>query len=474
MNLAICLWMLLAASGSGRIDSVQVAEPSPPRLSLALDSLRGRPLVEDTVRNWMFHAVDEQVSKGFLAASTTASLAASADSGTILDMEAAAGQRFSWGTVRDADSTRMDSRVLTRLSGLGHGEPADPARMDEAMRRILSTGYVDQDAPPRPLREPRSALVDMVVHLRDRPSSTIEAAGGWTEGSVSSGYVEMHLVDILGTARDLDFGISQGAAGLQAHAAWKEPWIGPLDLQVRASGDISEDTLARILEGNLDLAWTSADGSTTILGGLTAAQRVERAPGDTVFGVEDDEWGTRAGLDWSSSPPPAWPLSLLSISNLLEAVQVVSDTGNTERVRLQTIVQAFHPVGPFVLHLGANARGIWPLDASAGLSEAETPGGIRGWRGWPEGSPRTPSWAWATLEARLGSSRSGGVEAFFEPGVRALRQPDLSWAASPSWSAGGGAELIFPGWLVELAIAMRNDTPDWTQALLQVRAVNRF
>jgi hypothetical protein len=346
--------------------------------------------------------------------------------------------------------------------------------MDDAMRRILSTGYVDQDAPPRPQREPRTALVDMVVHLRDRPSSTIEAAGGWTQGGVSSGYVEAHLEDILGTARDLDFGISQGASGLQAHAAWKEPWIGSLDLQARVSGDVSEDTLARILDGNLDLAWTSADGSTTILGGLTAAQRVERAPGDTVFGPANDEWGTRAGWDWSSSPPPAWPVSLFSISNLLEAVQVVSDTGNTERLRLQTIVQAFHPIGPVVLHLGANARGIWPLDASAGLSEALTPGGIRGWRGWPEGSPRTPSWAWATLEARVGSSRSGGVEAFFEPGVRALRQPDLSWAASPSWSAGGGAELIFPGWLVELAIAMRNDTPDWTQALLQVRAVNRF
>jgi len=468
-----CLW-LLGAGAAGTIDSVHVHEPSPARLAPVLDSLRGRPLDRDTVRDRMLRAVDAQVSKGFLAASATADSTLETDSGTILEMEAAAGLRFSWGSVRDADSTRMGSRVLTRLSGLKSGEPADPARMDDAMKRILSTGYVEQDAPPGPVREPRSALVDMVVHLSDRASSTVEAAGGWTQGGVSSGYVEMHLQDILGTARDLDFGISQGAAGLQAHAAWKEPWIGSLDLEARLSGDVSEDTLARILDGNLDLAWTSGDGSTTILGGLTAAQRVERAPGDTVFGVVNDEWGTRAGLDWTSSPPPPWPISLFSISNLLEAVQVVSDTGNTERLRLQTIVQAFHPVGPVVLHLGANARGIWPLDASAGLSEAETPGGIRGWRGWPEGSPRTPAWAWATLEARVGSSRSGGVEAFFEPGVRALRQPDLSWAASPSWSAGGGAELIFPGWLVELAIAMRDDTPDWTQALLQVRAVNRF
>lgn len=461
----------LATESVESIDSVDVVEPTPHRLAPILDSLRGRPLVRDTVRHWMTRAVDAQVSHGFLAASATAE---GVDSGAVLDLHAAAGQRFAWGSVRDMDSTRMDSRTLWRLSGLKSGEPADPARMEDARRRIMSTGYVEEEAQPRPVREPRTALVDMVTHLRDRPSSTIEAAGAWAQGGVSSGYAEISLMDILGTARDLDFGISQGEAGLRAHAAWKEPWIGPLDLQARLSGDLAQDTLSRVLDGALDLAWTSADGSTTLLAGLTTAQRSERAPGDSVLGIETNEWGTRLGMDWASSPLPAWPISRLSTSVLLEAVQVVSDTGAAQRVRLKTVVDAYHPLGPFVLRLGGNARGIWPLDASAGLSESQTPGGIRGWRGWPEGSPRTPAWAWGTAEVRVGSSRSGGVEAFFEPGVRAVRREDLAWSPRGSWSAGGGAELIFPGWLVELAISMRNDTQDWTEALLQVRAVNRF
>ena len=466
-----CLMMALATESVKSIDSVEVDEPLPHRLAPILDSLRGRPSVRDTVREWMTRAVDAQVSQGFLAASVTA---VALDSGAVLDLRAAAGQRFAWGSVRDVDSTRMDSRVLSRLSGLKSGERADPARMEDARRRILSTGYVVEDAPPRPVREPRTALVDMVTHLRDIPSSSIQAAGAGAQGGVSSGYAEITLMDILGTARDLDFGLSQGEAGLHAHAAWKEPWIGPLDLQARLSGDLAQDTLARILEGALDLAWTSANGSTTMLVGLTTAVRSERAVGDSVMGIETDEWGTRLGVDWSSSPLPAWPTSLLSTSVLAEAVHVVSDTGGAQRLRLKTVLDAYHPLGPFVLRLGGNARGIWPLDATAGLSESQTPGGIRGWRGWQEGSPRTPAWAWGTLEARLGSSRSGGVAAFFEPGVRAVRREDMGWSPQSSWSAGGGAELIFPGWLVELAISMRNDTQDWTEALLQVRAVNRF
>jgi len=61
-----------------------------------------------------------------------------------------------------------------------------------------------------------------------------------------------------------------------------------------------------------------------------------------------------------------------------------------------------------------------------------------------------------------------------EPGTRALRRQDLSWSPAASWSAGAGAELVFPGWLVELVISARDDTRDWTESLLQVRAVNRF
>jgi hypothetical protein len=454
-----------------RIDSIRVQEPIPLRMSPILDSLHGGPLQRDTVRKWMFRAVDAQVSQGFLAASAAA---IGVDTAGVLDFEAAAGQRFAWGSVRDLDSTRMGSRVLSRLSGLKSGEPADPKRMEDARRRILSAGYVEEVAPPRPVREPRTALVDMVTHLRDIPSSTVEAAGAWAQGGVSAGYVEISLKDIVGTARDMDFGLSQGEAGLLAHGSWKEPWIGPLDLQLRLSGNLALDSLSRVLEGAIDLAWTSSTGATTLLAGITSAQRSEKTPGDSALGVEADEWGSRVGVDWSSSPLPPWPVSLLSTSLLFEAVQVISDTGGTQRLRARARVDAYRPLGDLVVRLGGDARGVWPLDASAGLSEALSPGGIRGWRGWAEGSPRTPAWAWATAEVRVGSSRSGGVVAFFEPGVRAVRAVDLSWSPRGSWSAGGGAELIFPGWLVELAISMRNDTQDWTEALLQVRAVNRF
>ena len=158
------------------------------------------------------------------------------------------------------------------------------------------------------MRGPRTALVDMRTVLRDKASSSIEAAGAWSQGGASSGYVAIMLSDLMGTARDLDFGLSEASGAIDAHIAWKEPWIGPLDIQAKLYGELAQDTLSRVLDGHMDLSWTSRDGSTTLMLGLTTASRAERAVGDSVFGPQADEWGTRAGAAWNSSPPSAWPV----------------------------------------------------------------------------------------------------------------------------------------------------------------------
>ena len=475
------LLALLLAPAAGATDSVRtlsgadVRESGPARVSPLVDSLLdGAALDSGTVRSALEKGLDRAESEGFLAAAISADRASWTDSGLKLQVRAQTGQRFRWGGARDRGTTRLTPEALSRLSGIPAGEVAAPSDMEAARRRLVSTGYVKEVDPPGILRRPRTVLVDMATRLEDLPASSAEAAGTWTRGGSASGFVEISLRDMLGTARDLDFGLSSGESGTNAHVRWKEPWIGSLDLELRVSGELSQDTLARSAQASLEGGWTSRDGSWTFTAGLLAARRAERATGDSTFGPDLDEWGTCAGAAWSSAPASPWPSRRLAAGLRLEAVDARSDTGGLRRLRARAKSDIFRPMGPFVLHLGGDARCVWPLDASAGLSEALTPGGISGWRGWPEGSPRTPAWAWSTLELRLGSSTSGGVLAFAEPGVRALRRQDLSWSPRGSASWGGGAVLILPGWLVELAVAARDDTRDWTESLLQVRAVNRF
>lgn len=453
------------------IDSVRIDGNAPSWMVQPLDSLRGNPLAENAVRRALDLAVERAESRGFLLAEASAD---SLDRLGTLRLGAKTGRRFVWGGLRDRGHSRLRPDVLSRLSRIGIGLDADPNRMESARRRILSTGYVEEAAPASIGLIPRTSAVRMLVDLRDLPSSSIEGAGGWSQGQDATGAVDVHLADIAGTARDLSFGIAQGAASLRASATWKEPWIGPWDIAAIAHGELDQDSLSRRWTLSGDLEWSLADGLAELRTGMATARTSEIAPGDTGFGPEVSEWSSRLGAGWKSAPPVSWPVREIKLVIQLEAAVLSSDTGQSGRLRLAAEADLRHELGPAVARLGARGRGVWPLDRSVGPSESRAIGGIQLWRGWPEGSPRTPSWTWAIAEIGIGGPSAGGVGAFFEPGWLARRNPDRSWSATQAWSTGAFAMLLVARWQVDLVVSVRDDTPQWNEALLSVRAINRF
>ena len=455
----------------GRVD---LNGPGVRHMAGPAQGLVGTPLDSSRVRKRLETVVDSAIARGFLTASVRAEEAIRTDSGVALRVFADAGSRSVWGQVRDRGGASLTPTALERIASLPRGAPAAPADLEKALRRLARTGYVESSAPPRLQRVPRTALVDGLVWLRDVPSSFVEAAATWERRGGTTGFVEAQLSNLYGTARDLGFGISQGDQGTRAHARYKEPWIGPWPVRLELSGSLANDSLSQALEGAAELVWPLWDGLLDVGAGVSGARRAERLPNDTLFGPSNREFGTRLSVSGRRMPPRSWPVGDVAGNLSIEASAISSDTGSGARVRVRTGIDGWAPVGPLALRLGAQGRGIWPLDRSAGLSEALAPGGIEGWRGWPEGSPRSPSWAWLVAQAGIGSPGSGGVFGFWEPGVRALRRQDRSWDPSWGWSAGVGFSGTLPAWQIDLAVSVRDDTPTWQDALLQVRARNRF
>ncbi len=438
-----------------------------------VERLRGESLDSAAVRRRLGEAVDSAVAQGFLAASATATEARSTDSGISILVEAKSGGRLVWDRLRDVGSSRLTPRALAMIGRIPSGSPADPADLESALRRLEMTGYVQRTAPPSIRRVPRTARAEALVSLRDLPSSFLEAAASWTRSEDPKGYAEVLLSDIAGTARDLAFGISQGEAGTSAHAKWKEPWVAGFPVRLVLEARLANDSLSSVLEGAIELGWSFLDGRADLGVALSAARRAELAPGDTAFGPTAREFGTRLTMSGRRRPEFIWPVDDRAAELAVEAVGIEADTGSLARIRLRAKADAWRSLGPASVRLGAQARSVWPLDRSAGLSEALAPGGIAGWRGWPEGSPRSPSWAWLVVQGGFGGS-DGGAFAFWEPGVRALRRQDLSWEPAWGWSAGTGIALQIPSWRIDLVLAARDDTRSWQDALLQVRARNRF
>lgn len=456
------------------VGGVAVSGPGAERMRSPISKLQSRAFDSATVRRSLSEAVDTVVAQGFLAASAMATQAMATDSGTTIFVHTEAGGRLVWENLVDVGTSSLTPQALRRLGRIPTGRPADPADLESAMRRLAQTGYVESTAPPSIRRLPRSARARAQLTLRDLPSSWIEAAAGWSRGEAAKGYVDAKLANLAGTARDLEFGISQGEQGTRAHALWKEPWLGAFDVRLVVQGNLANDTLTQSFEGAVDLVWALMDGRLEAGGGLATAQRAERAPQDSLFGVRTWEYGTRASVYWRRKPASVWPVDDLSARLDAQAVGTESDTGSGARLRAEASVDTWTGIGPLVARLGGRARGVWPLDRTAGLSEALAPGGIAGWRGWPEGSPRSPAWAWLVAQLGVGNPENGGVFVFCEPGARALRRQDLAWTPEWGWSAGGGLAFSLPAWQIDIVVAGRDDIPSWQDALLQVRARNRF
>lgn len=470
---------LLGLSGTAstdsvaRIGTVETVGTNAGPMRGPVSRLEGEPLDSATVSRHLHEAVDSALAQGFLAASATAISAHATDSGNTVRIEAKTGGRLVWDRLRDVGTSRLTPRALGMIGRIPSGSPADPADLKSALSRLEMTGYVQRSAPPAIRRVPRTARAEALVSLRDLPSSFLEAAASWTRSEDPQGYVEARLSDIAGTARDLEFGISQGEQGTSAHAKWKEPWVAGFPVRVVLEGRLANDSLASVLEGAVELGWSFLEGRASLGVALSTARRAERAPGDTAFGPTAREFGTRLAVTGRRRPVSIWPVDDFALDLAIEAVGIEADTGSGARIRLRTGADVWRSLGPASIRLGAQARNIWPLDRSAGLSEALAPGGIAGWRGWPEGSPRSPSWAWFVVQGGFGGN-NGGAYAFWEPGVRALRRQDLSWEPVWGWSAGTGVALQIPSWRIDLVLAARDDTRAWQDALLQVRARNRF
>ena len=474
----LALLLLWAFAGepdrSWNVDSVQVSAPPGSRPLPALPGRLSGPGDTAIWRASLERLVDSLVAEGHLLADAHLdSLVLLDDSLRVLHGRGSTGPKFFWSTL-DQRGSRLRPGTLRRLARWKPGREADPALLERVLGRLEATTWVARSGPPTLRREPRSLRVGAELPLRDLPGSFLEAAGGWTSGEDASGQILAHLANLLGTARTVEFAVAQDGNGSRARAQWTEPWIGPLDLALRLGGQFQGDSLVHGIRLWSDLEGAPGDGRLLLSAGLGWWRHSERSPGDTTFLPSVTETSSRLGARASLGDIDGfWPRRRLESRLSTETALRDLDVG---RLRVENLTEATWPLwGPLGLHARVGLRGIWPLDPSTPLGEMSSPGGIDGWHGWREGSPWSPSWAWSALETRLGTTDRGGLRAFWEPGLWWVRRPeDQEWEARATWTAGGGVRWRAGAWEIDVLVAGDRQTPTWEDALVHLRARNRF
>jgi len=145
--------------------------------------------------------------------------------------------------------TKTREKTLQRMSLLERGETYDYRRIQRAIEKLSRSGYFASVYQEVLTRDSVKHLVYPILNLSDLKANNISGILGYNnednrEGSGVNGFIDINLVNLLGTARDLEFHFAAQNRERQINFVYTEPWI--LTLPVGASFNLShlmEDSL---------------------------------------------------------------------------------------------------------------------------------------------------------------------------------------------------------------------------------------
>jgi outer membrane protein assembly factor BamA len=219
------------------------------------------------------------------------------------------GPRVTVGEISITGNRRTQEKVVYRELTFETGEPYDIAEIRKSRRRLYSLKYF-KEPPEIELTDPVNGAIG--VNVVERRTYSISGALGYepaTEYASANllGFLSASVHNFLGTGRDIDLTFSKpGEDDLDAYAAYREPWIGGVDLFARPECTYRKRTTYRRVDGELTFGTRPLTGLTVAAGGGFA--RVwETDPSRTIKAIGRAEYDTR---DYFPNPRTGWEINL--------------------------------------------------------------------------------------------------------------------------------------------------------------------
>ena len=373
-------------------------------------------------------------------------------------------------------------RTLELLTGLKDKAVWNPAKVAEARRRLLATGWFRTVEGPGLCRTPQG--LHWHVRVEEAPAYRFDGLAAWLPNGQGEGrwgyHLDLQLANLMGTGRELSVLASRPegwSQDLRVH--YREPFLGgwPLaaDLGVRQRVQDSTWVEQRLSGG---LRWQVGQGLSLGLVAERAVFAPDSLNGYLLAGMDASRlWELRAELELDRrddvrNPRQGWQLALQDarMGRSYQALGSLPARQQDLDLRRQLLrTSLFLPVGRAqVLHV-AMGGGRVAGDRKPGQEDLVAMGGSLGPRGTREESLRVREWALLQGEWRLLLGPASRVALFWD--VMQWQDRDLLRHGNQ----GRGAALVLPvrqGQLeVQYALPLG---ARWREGLLHVRLVTRF
>ncbi|HEX2613749.1 MAG TPA: hypothetical protein VHO02_09155, partial [Fibrobacteria bacterium] len=393
-----------------------------------------------------------------------------------MEMTVRRGASFKLG-LPVALETRTRPDVVRRLALWEEGESFDPDRIHKGVRRLARTGYFEAAEWAGIYRDSSRNVLYPALRLPDAKVNTVGGLLGFDSdaegGGRLTGYLDVRLYNLRGTARDASFSFDDRNNGeREARASYTEPWILKSPIGARWEGSfLQQDTL--FWEWNQSLFVFRDLGFSGRVEAEFGAQANREATGSGDVGTRALRSGVRILFDDRDRVPFTRSGGRGSTGVTIVRRELDGAAGDSAYYLAQATAswERWKPLGPrFGLRVALRGASNYPLDRT-NRGELYDVGGARSLRGYREREFQTNAYLLGDLEPQFSVGRRGRLFAFVSPGL--VNRLTGRYDPQDVLGYGAGMEVARGDWSVAITYALNPDRSPGN-GLLHAAVENRF
>lgn len=391
-----------------------------------------------------------------------------------LSIEINSGEGFKYGGLKYSGS-RILPMPLERLSLLTYGETFSQDRVSQAVARLSRTGYFETLIPGKLFRDSNRNLIYPTVLLSDLKGNRFSGILGYDSEQKSTtginGFMDIHLINLRGTARDLDFNFEskqtgQAKSDKEAHFVYTEPWIYSTPIGVKFQANISlEDSVYDERSYGLEF-FQDLDFHSRYL--VSLAQQFNHD-----FQTASRSSADIAGLGFLFDARDRVPFTLNGIKLSTRVNGLHRDLGDSSYFLVQNINEffAWKHWNRWVGYIHISESGNWPLQRTANRGEQYELGGANSIRGFREKEFLTNLFLYGNFEIQYLLAPRSRAAIFVVPAFINHLSDEIDWQRKVGY--GVGIESGTKDWSFGISYALNPDR-DLVSGFLHMSVTNHF
>ena len=388
-----------------------------------------------------------------------------------------AGEGFKYGGFKYTGS-RVKADVLERLSLLQYGETFSESRLLLARQRLARTGYFDMIFPTTLYRDSTRNLLYQGLVLNDFKGNRFSGILGYdsqSEGNTGlNGFLDIHLINLRGTARDLDFNFESKqsrikTAAKDARIEYTEPWILNQNVGAKVNLQVTlEDSLYDERNAGIEFFHVIDFHSSSLINFARQSNH------DYIGQIKST--ADIAGLGFLFDARDKIPFTLNGWYFSVRVNGVHRDLSDSSYFLAQSKneISYWKNLGRWVAYLQFAGNGNWPLSTNTNRGDLFSVGGANSLRGFREKEFLTNLYGYANLEMQFLLAPKNRASVFITPAlINRMNgiEGDVDWQREMGY--GIGMESGAKDWSFKLSYALNPDR-SIANGFLHVSVINNF